>query len=172
MDPGGRGDFGLWLLDGRGERVATLVDSAGALELDPAPVPEHERVREKPESPKRDESREVISQVGQMPTFRYLNQDVFGSKGDAKRVEGAKLHVYRLDPSGTLLLIAQAPVPRSGRIDLTLPAAAALFEMLVDAEGRALMTAHGPAQVRGFNAGAHASTSRCSGCHLGHSTSP
>jgi hypothetical protein len=173
VDPGGRGDFGLWLLDARGDRVATLVDSAGAWELDPAPVPVHERVREQPAGkPKRDDSHEVISQPGQMPTFRYLNLDVFGSKGDAQRIEGAKLHVYRLDRSGTLLLIAQAPVPRSGRVDLTLPAATPLFEMLVDAGGKALLTAHGPAQVRGFNAGAPASTSRCSGCHLGHSVSP
>jgi hypothetical protein len=173
LDPGGHGDFGLWLLDGRGERVATLVDSAGALELDPAPVPLHEREREQSAGkPKRDESRDVISQPGQMPTFRYLNLDMFGSTGDAKRQEDAKLHVYRLDASGTLLLIAQAPVPRSGRVDLMLPAATPLFEMLVDAGGRALMTAHGPAQVRGFNAGAPASTSRCSGCHLGHSVSP
>jgi len=44
--------------------------------------------------------------------------------------------------------------------------------MLVGPDGVALMSAHGPAQVRGFNAGAPAATSRCSGCHLGHSTSP
>jgi hypothetical protein len=172
LDQSGRGDFGLWLLDGKGERVAALVDSTGAWELDPAPVPVHERVREAPPKAKHEDAREVISQVGQMPTFRYLNTDVFGSKGDAKRIDDAKLNVYRLDPSGALMLVTQAPVPRSGRVDLRLPAEAPLFEMLVDASGRALMTAHGPAQVRGFNAGAHAATSRCSGCHLGHSTSP
>jgi hypothetical protein len=172
LDQSGHGDFGLWLLDARGERVAVLVDSAGAWELDPATVPTHERAREMPPRPKHDDSREIISQVGQMPTFRYFNSDVFGSKGDAKRIEDAKLNVYRLDPSGTLMLVTQAPVPRSGRVDLRLPAEAPLFEMLVDADGRALMTAHGPAQVRGFNSGTHAGTSRCSGCHLGHSTSP
>jgi hypothetical protein len=172
LDPGGRGEFGLWLLDARGERVATLVDSAGVSELDPAPVPTHPREREQPEKPKRDEEREVISQPGEAPTFRYLDPDVFGSKGDAKRVEDAKLNVYRLDRSGALLLVRQAPVPRSGRVDLRLPAEVPLFEMLVDAQGRALQSAHGPAQVRGFNAGAHGATSRCSGCHLGHSTSP
>ena len=172
LDPSGRGDFGLWLLNGRGERVATLVDSAGALELDPALVPPRPREREMPPKPKRDESREVISQPGQVPMFRYLNLDVFGSKGDAARREDAKLNVYRLDPSGALMLVTQAPVPRNGRVDLQLPAEAPLFEMLVDENGRALMTAHGPAQVRGFNAGSQAATSRCSGCHLGHSTSP
>jgi len=172
LDPGGRGDFGLWLLDARGERVATLADSAGASELDPAPVPSHPRQREMPAKPKRDDSRDVISQLGEVRTFRYFNADVFGSKGDPQRTEGAKLNVYRLDPSGTLLLVRQAPVPRTGRVDLMLPADAPLFEMLVDTSGRALMTAHGPAQVRGFNTGAHGSKSRCSGCHLGHSTSP
>jgi len=135
-------------------------------------VPTHEREREATTKPKRDDSREIISQPGQMPTFRYFNTDVFGSKGDAKRIEDAKLNVYRLDASGMLLLVTQAPVPRSGRVDLRLPAEAPLFEMLVDAGGHALMSAHGPAQVRGFNAGAPAATSRCSGCHLGHSSSP
>jgi hypothetical protein len=172
LDPGGRGEFGLWLLDARGERVATLVDSAGVSELDPAPVPTRPREREAPAKPNRDEEREVISQTGEVPTFRYFDPDVFGSKGDASRVEGARLNVYRLDPSGALLLVRQAPVPRSGRVDLRLPAEVPLFEMLVDAQGRALQSAHGPAQVRGFNAGAHGATSRCSGCHLGHSTSP
>ena len=172
LDPGGHGDFGLWLLNDRGERVATLVDSAGALELDPALVPTEPREREMPAKPKRDESRDVISQPGQTPMFRYFNVDVFGSRGDATRQEGAKLNVYRLDPSGTLMLVTQAPVPRNGRVDLQLPAEAPLFEMLVDADGRALMTSHGAAQVRGFNTGAQAATSRCSGCHLGHSTSP
>ena len=47
-----------------------------------------------------------------------------------------------------------------------------LFEMLVGPDGVALKSAHGLAQVRGFNIGAHGATSRCSGCHLGHSTSP
>jgi len=172
LDPGGHGDFGLWLLDARGERVATLVDSVGAWELDPAPVPTHERTREEPDKPKRDESREVISQPGQVPMFRYLDTDVFGSKGDAKRIDDARLQVYGLDKFGTLMLIAQALVPRSGKVDLRLPAEVPLFEMLVGPDGRALQSAHGPAQVRGFNGGASASTSRCSGCHLGHSTSP
>ena len=172
LDPGGHGDFGLWLLDAHGERIATIVDSVGVSELDPAPVPTHPREREEPPRLKRDESREVISQLGQVPTFRYFNADVFGSKGDAKRIEDAKLNVYRLDPSGTLLLVTQAPVPRSGRVDLTLPAEAPLFEMLVGPDGVALQSAHGPALVRGFNLGASASTARCSGCHLGHSTSP
>ena len=170
LDPGGNGDFGLWLLDARGDPVAALVDSVGALELDPAPVPTHGREREA--SAKPDGSREVISQPGEAPTFRYFNTDVFGSKGDAARIEGARLNVYRLDPSGTLLLIQQAPVPRKGRVDLRLPAEAPLFEMLVGPDGVALKSAHGLAQVRGFNIGAHGATSRCSGCHLGHSTSP
>jgi len=172
LDPGGHGEFGLWLLDARGEQPVTLVDSAGISELDPAPVPTHERERQEPSSRKRDESRDVISQPGEVPTFRYFNSDVFGSKGDAKRIEDAKLHVYRLDDSGTLLLVAQAKVPRSGRVDLRLPADAPLFEMLVGPDGRALASAHGPAQVRGFNTGGRGAMSKCSGCHLGHSTTP
>ena len=63
-------------------------------------------------------------------------------------------------------------MPRKGRVDLRLPSEAPLFEMLVGPDGVALKSAHGLAQVRGFNIGAHGATSRCSGCHLGHSTSP
>jgi hypothetical protein len=171
LDPGGHGEFGLWLMDARGEDPVALVDSAGAWELDPAPVPAHERKREE-EHPKKDDSREVISQPGQVPTFRYFNTDVFGSKGDAKRIDDAKLEVFLLDRTGALQLIKQAQLKRQGRVDLTLPADQPLFEMLVGPDGRALMSTHGPAQVRGFNTGAPASRSRCSGCHLGHSTSP
>ena len=60
-------------------------------------------------------------------------------------------------------------VPRNGRVDIMLPADVSLFELLTDATGRVLMSAHGATQVRGFNSGSAGSTARCAGCHLGHS---
>src|SRR5262249_49562376 len=87
LDPGGRGEWGLFLLDAKGGRPTALVDSAGAWELDPAPVPTTERKREEPPRAKRGPATDVISQPGQVPTFRYFNTDVFGSRADAKRQE-------------------------------------------------------------------------------------
>src|SRR5262249_23245565 len=106
------------------------------------------------------------------PTFRYLDLDVFAGRADAPRREDARLEVYQLLGRDSIALIARAPVPRAGRVDLRLPADMPLFEVLTDGAGRALMRAHGPTQVRGFNAGAHGATARCTGCHLGHSASP
>jgi hypothetical protein len=54
-------------------------------------------------------------------------------------------------------------------VSLELPADTPLFEVLVTPGGGALATPHGPAQVLGANSGAPGTTSRCSGCHLGHS---
>jgi len=69
-------------------------------------------------------------------------------------------------------LLGSVPVPRSGKVDLRLPADTPLFEVLTDAAGRVLASAHGPTQVRGFNSGGAGSTSRCTGCHLGHTAPP
>ncbi|MBI1799035.1 MAG: PD40 domain-containing protein, partial [Candidatus Eisenbacteria bacterium] len=38
LDPGARGDFGLWVSDANGDSLEPLVDLPGTLELDPAPV--------------------------------------------------------------------------------------------------------------------------------------
>ena len=51
-----------------------------------------------------------------------------------------------------------------------LPADTPMFEQLVDASGRVLLTARGPAHVAGLNAGVTGLTTRCVGCHVGHST--
>ena len=172
LDPGGHGDFGLFLLDAKGERPTALVDSVGAWELDPAPVPEKPREREAAPRAKQGVATEVISQPGQRPTFRYFNTDVFGSRAAAPRREDAFLLVFRLAGPDSLVLLSRSAVPRMGKVDLQLPADVPLFEMLTDPAGHALMTAHGPTQVRGFNAGGAGSTAKCSGCHLGHSANP
>jgi hypothetical protein len=45
-----------------------------------------------------------------------------------------------------------------------------MFEQLVDADGRVLRSADGPAHVAGFNSGRAGATAACVGCHTGHST--
>jgi hypothetical protein len=46
-----------------------------------------------------------------------------------------------------------------------------MFEQVVDARGRLLRSASGPAHVAGFNASAPGER-RCVGCHVGHSAIP
>jgi hypothetical protein len=75
-----------------------------------------------------------------------------------------------MDDSAAIL--RRVRVPRSGRVDLKLPAGIPLFEVLAVPGGGAIATPHGPAQVLGANSGAAGTTSRCSGCHLGHSARP
>jgi hypothetical protein len=172
LDPGGHGDFGIWLLDSKGGSPTMLVDLPGTWELDPAPVVIANAAREEKRPAKREVPRQVISQVGVLPLFRYLDLDVYMGHGAVPRRDDARLAVYRLREDDSVELIRTVPVPRNGRVDVRLPADLPLFEVLTDGDGRALMSAHGPAQVRGFNSGAASSTSRCNGCHLGHSAKP
>ncbi len=169
LDPGGRGDFGVWLLGaGPGSRT-TVVDLPGTWELDAAPVP-LPRARPAPVPPRTPvlAADAATTRVAQ-GEFRYLATDVFAGRGAAARRDDARLRVYRLVGADSSEWIRTVPVPRSGRVDVFLPAETPLFELLTDSTGRALPSAHGPTQVRGFNAGARGTTSRCSGCHLGHS---
>ncbi len=167
LDPGGRGDFGLWLLGADGKSRAMLFDLADSWELDPAPVPR--ATRRRTPTPAVRSAAPVATAVEPLPTFRYLARDVFAGRGAPARRDRAELHIYRLASPDSAERIGRVPVPRSGRVDVRLPADQPLFEVLTDTSGRALMSAHGPFQVRGFNSGARGSTSRCSGCHLGHS---
>ena len=166
LDPGGRGDFGLWLQSADGATHTPLLDSLGTLELDPAIVPTRSATlahttAARPAPP-----------TGIARTFRYLDTDVFAGTGAPARRDDAHLHVYRLVAADSIEQLHDIPVAPNGHIELELPADTPLFEQLTDANGRALMSAHGPAQVRGFNSGAPSTTARCKGCHLGHSTLP
>jgi hypothetical protein len=166
LDPGGRGDFGLWLQSADGSSRTQLLDSLGTLELDPAIAIAHHVPRERPVK----SGLYVPILLESLPPFTYLDTDVFAGKGAPSRRDDAHLHVYYLVSADSVEQLRDVPVPRSGHIELHLPADTPLFEQLTDAGGRALVSAHGPAQVRGFNSGAPGTTSRCKGCHLGHST--
>jgi len=159
LDPGGHGDYGLWVTTAEGASRQCVYDEAGTLELDPAVVP----------SRKTSWRAARGAPAGGEAAFRYFNRDVFAGAGGPWRQEGTHLHVFRLVAPDSIEALQDAPVARNGRVDLALPAGTALFEQLTDSSGRALMSAHGPAQVRGFNSGAPGTTARCVGCHLGHS---
>ena len=167
LDPGGRGDFGLWVVSADGESRERVLDWPGSLELDAAVVPPPED-RAAPRSARAPRALPRVERNDTLRTFRYLATDVFGGVGAPRRTSGARLHVFRLVDADSVERIRDVAVPRTGIVDLLLPADAALFEQLVGTNGRALLSAHGPAQVRGFNSSARGTTARCVGCHLGH----
>jgi len=186
-DPGARGDFGLWVAGRDGRGLTRLVDLPGTLELDPAPVV----VRRAPRSTRApawlrpglaDEA-----PFGRAPkgSFTFHDVDVFGGagaaggRGDApRRTTGARLRFFALADSGAVgtaepSLIREVAVGARGEVlERGLPADFPLFEQLVDGQGHPLMSAHGAAHVRGFNAGRPGIETRCIGCHVGHSTLP
>ncbi len=171
LDPGGRGDFGLWLLSVNGMAHAPLYDEPGALDLDPAIVPASRaagRARASAPAARRAANGHAVAPEDTARTFRYLDTDVFGGDGAPAR-RPARLHVYHLVSADSVEELRDVPVPSGGRVELQLPADTPLFEQLTDGNGRALMSAHGPTQVRGFNMGASGTTAKCKGCHLGHS---
>jgi hypothetical protein len=151
------------VLSAEGREREPLRDAPDTLELDPSPVPTHAR----PAASTRFVSPETATNAAR--TFRYQDSDVYAGKGAPARRADAHLHVYRLVNADSVEQLHDVPVPQNGRVELKLPADTPLFEQLTDASGRALMSAHGPAQVRGFNTGAPGLTARCKGCHLGHS---
>ena len=181
-DPGGRGDYGLWI--GRpGGRARELVNLPGTLELDPAPIVSHGRPWSRPHVPAAfpDTRPATLADLSaQRPTFDYQSLGVFRSgpaaRGAATYTGGARIRFYAApllakgSARDTLVLIRELPLSSDGRVDARgLPADVPLFEHVVDASGRLLRAAHGSTQVAGFNAGAPGGRSRCIGCHLGHS---
>jgi hypothetical protein len=163
LDPGGRGEWGLWLASRNGTHDR-LLDLPGTWELDPAPLPAHAS-----REPRLRDGAASRRGSATPATFRYLARDVFAGRGAAPRQAGARLHVYRVIAADSVEHLTRVDVRRSGRVDVRLPADTPLFELLTDSTGRVLMSAHGATQVRGFNSGAPGTIARCSGCHLGHS---
>ena len=188
-DPGGRGDFGLYVMHADGSGLERVLDLPGTLELDPAPVVV-QRMRRAVRLPRAAPGELPVTTLDQalrLPSrFRFLNLNVFarppagrGLPAGPRPVAGARIRFYatlaRPGAAGgdTATLIREAAVGANGRVDEPgLPAGLPMFEQLVDAQGRILLGAHGPAHVAGLNAGAAGAVTRCIGCHVGHSTLP
>lgn len=178
--PGGRGDLGLHVMNARGSAITRVLDLPGTLELDAAPI-----VPWRPSSRSRPANLDPVADLeGGVPAFRFHALDVFGERrwgsagrGAPPRTPGTRLRFFttvagRDGSADSAVLVHVAPVGPGGEVDVRLPAGMPMFEQLVDSTGRVLMTAHGPAHVAGSNAGVPRTTSRCVGCHLGHSTLP
>ena len=187
-DPGGRGDFGLYVMEADGGDLKRVLDLPGTLELDPAPVTPWTRAPRSlrlPADARPAAPFATLEQALRAPRrFRFLDLDVFakppagrGLPEGPPRVPGARIRFYatlaRPAAAGgdTVALVREAAVGRGGRVDEDgLPAGLPMFEQIVDPAGRVLRSAHGPAHVPGLNASAAGLVSRCIGCHTGHST--
>lgn len=181
-DPGGRGDFGLWVVRPGGTPVE-LANLPGTLELDVAAIVRRDPPRPTPHVPAAlpDLHPVTLAELGSTrTTFDYHSLDLFragpSAPGPAPRADGARIRFFAaplLAPGSagdTAVLIRELAVGPDGEVDARgLPADVPLFEQLVDSTGQLLRSAHGPAHVAGFNAGARGGRSRCVGCHLGHS---
>ena len=190
-DPGGRGDFGLYLMDAGASRAAgsgleRLLDLPGTLELDPAPVVAHGGVKRVTlPAPGRPEGTptSLAAALASPRRFRYLNLDVFAG-GRARRgppdgppvTAGARIRFFAAlsrpaeEGGDTVALVREAAVGPGGRVDQGgLPAETPMFEQVVGPDGGVLRSAHGPAHVAGLNVGAAGAVVSCRGCHAGHS---
>ncbi len=186
--PGARGDFGLYIMDrdGRSPPVA-LVDLPGTLELDAAPavtrpMPRRSHFRAAAvDLPARPAT--IADSLAGRGTFTYRSLGVFASSHTALARQGpaptpgARIRFFAAPlvaahaTRDTALLLREVPLRPDGSVEASgLPADVPLFEQVVDARGHVLSAAHGPAHVAGFNAGLPGSTSRCMGCHFGHSS--
>jgi len=189
-DPKGSGDYGLYLLEPGASRPARLVDLPGTLELDPAPLVPRRRPPVIPPTmpdlphalPVADE-RQLRDSIN---TFRFDCLNVFANAPlnapipDAPPLgQGLRIRFYAtLSRPGsaagdTVVLLREAPVDRDGAVHETeLPADSPMFEQLIDAHGRVVRSASGPAHVPGFNSGRFGTGTKCVGCHIGHSVIP
>lgn len=187
-DPGGRGDFGLYVMRADGGDPSRVLDLPGTLELDPAPVvaqPRRPHIVRWPLTRWPELPCVTLEQALRTPDhFRFLDGNVFakppaghGLPEGPRLVPGARIRFYttlaRPAASGgdTVALVREAAVGPNGRVDESgLPAGLPMFEQIVDRDGRVLRAAHGLAHVAGLNAGAAGGVTRCIGCHVGHST--
>jgi hypothetical protein len=190
LDPAGRGDFGLYLTDRRGRRLERVVDLPGTLELDAAVLAPRRRppvlpptLMDLPHDLPATDPRQLHDGV---TTFRFDCLNVFANAAvdvpipDAPPLgEGLRIRFYAAlsrperAAGDTVVLVREAPVARSGEVhEDGIPADVPMFEQLVDARGRVLESASGPAHVPGFNAGRFGTGTKCVGCHLGHSAIP
>ena len=181
-DPGGRGDFGLWVVR-PGRPGVELVNLPGTLELDAAPLAPRPHPRALVHfTPLSEPAPRNVTDLGSGSTFDYQSAGMFRAgpraPGAPAWARGTRIRFFAAPPpvesrSDTAVLIRELEVGEDGQVDARgLPADMPLFEQLVGADGFALRAAHGPAHVAGFNAGTPGGRSRCVGCHLGHSALP
>jgi hypothetical protein len=182
-DPGGRGDFGIHVIDPSRGRIERVVDLEGRLELDPAPLVPRSAWPAASQAPPIGTP---SATRGSDSTFTYDCRNVFAQGPVDSPVPTGPLlardlvlRFFTVWPGSegpgldSAVLIREAPLSPDGSIRAEhLPAWTPMFEQLVDARRGVVLAAHGPAHVAGLNYAPPGSTARCVGCHLGHSVLP
>ncbi|MBI5711510.1 MAG: hypothetical protein HZC42_14590 [Candidatus Eisenbacteria bacterium] len=187
LRPAGAPRFGLWAMRADGSGLARLLELPDGDALDAAvitprprppvlPVGHPERLPELPFT-RAEQLRDAVH------TFRFDCLNVFANAPvdapfpDAVPLQGeVRIRFYatlaRPGAAGgdTAVLVREAPVTPAGGVHVEdLPADTPLFEQLVDAQGRVLRSASGPAHVPGLNFARFGTGTKCVGCHAGHS---
>jgi hypothetical protein len=185
-------DFGLYVVDPRGGKIARIVDLPGTDELDPAPL-----VRRKvppvlgPQGGIDDPAWTLpVTRIDQVrrghDTFRFDDLNVFATGPvdspfpDAPRIaQDVRIRFFaalarpEAATGDTLVLVREAKLEASGAVhESDIPGDVPMFEQLVDGQGRILRSAFAPAHVPGFNFARTGSGTKCVGCHAGHSALP
>ena len=189
--PGGRGDFAIYVMRPDGSGMREVIDLPGTLELDPCPIAGHKtgaRHIVQPGAPlprpfPGDRAPATVAELDSLPRFRYHSLNLFANgpldvpigRALAPRPD-VFLRVFAAlarsnQPGGdTAVLIRDVPIAADGSVDVgDLPAGVPLFEQLASAHGSVLASSDGLGHVAGLNAGYPGATSRCIGCHRGHS---
>jgi len=182
------GDYALCLIDARGAPVPVL-DRAGSAELDaavfePSVAPAATGTAlPLPGDALPGDARELMSGAH---TFRFDCLNVFANgpldapmQDAPPPARGVRIRFFAAlgdssAPGGDRVVrVREAAVDSTGGVHETdLPGDVPMFEQLVGADGRVLMSAHGPAHVAGFNFARAGGGTKCVGCHAGHSAIP
>lgn len=191
LDPHGRGDYGLAIVRPDGRDVRPLLDLPGTLELDAAILAPRPRP---PVLPARRSPLDslAVADAGRLHdhvhTFRFDCLNVFANAPLDQPIpnavplqRGARIRFYAMldrtaatgQGEDSVVLVREADVtPWGGVHEDDMPADVPMFEQLVDAQGKVLRSAMGPAHVAGSNFAPFGSGTQCVGCHVGHSAIP
>ena len=192
MDDAGTGNFNLYVCgaDGRGllqvtEDLQTLeIDAAVLAPRPPPPPPVYGEGWPDPSDPLPHTTLAAIRADERTARFDCLN--VFANApvdapfASATPIRpGVRIRFFAALPrplaegGDSLVLVHEAPVSPQGAVHVdAAPADLPMFEQLVDADGRVLRSAHGPAHVPGYNYTRPGAGTKCVGCHAGHSAIP
>jgi hypothetical protein len=190
LDVAGNGDFGLYVMNGDGTGLHRLLDLPRTLELDAvalAPRRRPPRLAPLQDPPLTSLPLTHVDQLHDLRnTFRFDCLNVFANAALDRPFPGAprmqrnvRIRFFGVlarpaaQGGDSVVLVRESKVTPAGAVhEEDIPADTPLFEQLVDAEGRVLRSARGPAHVPGFNFGRFGSGTKCVGCHAGHSALP
>jgi hypothetical protein len=188
-----RSSFGLFTLSSDRPRTeARVLEIAGRDLLDPAPIVKRKVPPVIPAQGGIDDPAWTlpVTRLDQVrrgdDTFRfdclnvYLTGPVDSPFPDAPRIApGARIRFFaalaRPDAAtgDTVVLVRESKLDAGGAVhESDIPGDVPMFEQLVDADGRIMRSAHGPAHVPGSNFSRIGSGTKCVGCHEGHSALP